>query len=67
MYSAPTPSILAAGFVRLGDWSNARDALEAALRVMPTDGPSQTLMDFMAQSQFSAPREWPGFRELTDK
>ena len=32
-----------------------------------TDGPSSTLLDFMATHKFQAPPNWPGYRELTEK
>ena len=31
------------------------------------DGPSSTLLQFMKESQFVAPADWKGFRELTEK
>lgn len=31
------------------------------------DTPSKVLMDFMAKTQFCAPGDWNGFRELTEK
>lgn len=30
----------------------------------PPDGPTQTLLAFMQKSDFKAPAEWPGYREL---
>jgi hypothetical protein len=31
------------------------------------DGPSSTLLEYMAKHSFEAPPDWPGFRELTEK
>ena len=31
------------------------------------DGPSATLLKFMAAHEFTAPFSWKGYRELTDK
>jgi hypothetical protein len=31
------------------------------------DGPSTTLLNFMATHNFVAPRNWKGYRELTEK
>lgn len=31
------------------------------------DTPSKVLMDFMALTQFCAPGDWSGYRELTEK
>lgn len=59
---------------RNGQWSEARSILEETkTRRHPVsgqdvvDGPSSTLLSFMAQSSFQAPKSWAGFRELTDK
>ena len=57
-----------------GDWPTARAVLQeccAARRSLTgeplSDGPSTTLLDFMAKHNFSAPEDWQGYRELTDK
>lgn len=31
------------------------------------DGPSTTLLNYMAHTCYEAPDEWRGFRELTEK
>ena len=50
-----------------GDWSTARTTFESVLEVMPNDGPTKTLLDFMRQSDFIAPVDWNGVRELIEK
>ena len=50
-----------------GDWPGAVESLNAALEVKANDGPSTALMDVMARSDFNAPEDWAGFRELTEK
>jgi hypothetical protein len=57
-----------------GDWADARRRLEACLHARRdgdgrplVDGPSQTLLEFMAGHSFRAPSSWAGYRELTEK
>ena len=50
-----------------GDWAAARVAFESVLEIMPNDGPTKTLMEFMRQSDFVKPVEWDGARELIEK
>jgi hypothetical protein len=57
-----------------GDWSDAQVRLKACLRARRSasgqpvvDGPSRTLLDFMAVHNYVAPQGWAGFRELTEK
>ena len=61
-----------------GDWTLAKERLEAADRIMREntrllnlivtgDGPSLTLLRFMAESDWTAPKDWKGFRPLTAK
>ena len=50
-----------------GDWGTAKAKLEACLATNPDDGPSKSLLNVMARSQFKAPSEWKGFRALTSK
>ena len=54
----------------------ARAALEATLHARgadpasgkpATDGPSSALLTYMATHNYTAPRNWRGFRELTEK
>lgn len=57
-----------------GDWPAAKGILlecNAARRSLVGeplgDGPSTTLLEFMAKHAFTAPENWRGYRELTDK
>ena len=60
---------------RSGQWAEAQAVLEETkvMRQHPitgdtvVDGPSSTLLVFMAQHNNQAPGEWAGFRELTEK
>ncbi len=58
----------------LGDWTTARGFLERSntymLETCPIlggDGPSQTLLRYMANQNFEAPASWKGYRPLTAK
>jgi hypothetical protein len=50
-----------------GDWEAAHEELDVALHARPDDGPSKTLLNFMSELKFVCPRDWPGYRELTEK
>lgn len=57
-----------------GRWAAARAVLEECATARRTqsseivpDGPSVTLLEFMARSAYVAPKDWQGCRELTDK
>jgi hypothetical protein len=50
-----------------GRWEQARPAFEAAASLKEGDGPTATLLAFMATHDYVAPATWPGFRELTEK
>ena len=50
-----------------GQWSEARQILTECQRVLPHDGPTKTLISTMSKSNFQAPRQWRGYRELTSK
>ena len=59
---------------RAGHWGEARRYLEETKWLRQTaagqplqDGPSTTLLDYMAQLNYTAPFTWKGFRELTEK
>lgn len=65
-------------FYLSGDWTLAREYLETADRIMRDntrmlnlivtgDGPSLTLLRFMSESDWTAPKDWKGFRPLTAK
>ena len=57
-----------------GNWPNARTHLERANLFMKEaapalggDGPSLTLLEYMKNQNFDAPKNWQGFRPLTAK
>ena len=59
---------------RGGDWSQAKSILEECRWARRNsknekieDGPSVTLLEYMAQFDYQAPDDWPGFRELVEK
>ena len=49
-----------------GDWQEAQKQLMKALELR-NDGPSHTLLGVMEEYDFRAPKEWPGYRALTEK
>jgi class 3 adenylate cyclase len=53
----------------IGDWKQAKEIFEETLEAIPgrIDGPSKTLLNFMASHRFKRPPNWEGFRELTQK
>lgn len=59
---------------RQGNWSQAKTALEECRWARSQsnikrieDGPSVTLLEYMEQFEYCAPKDWPGFRELLEK
>eukprot|EP00744_Colponema_vietnamica_P002709 GILI01004220.1.p1 GENE.GILI01004220.1~~GILI01004220.1.p1 ORF type:complete len:852 (+),score=253.70 GILI01004220.1:189-2744(+) len=51
-----------------GDWGLAKVQLEQCqTKKGRPDGPSQTILSFMSGFEYSAPQDWAGFRELTEK
>jgi hypothetical protein len=48
----------------MGRWTEARRHLEEAQQLHPRDGPTTTLLRFMASSDFEAPLKWRGHRAL---
>ena len=59
---------------REGSWLQAKQILEQTKFMRRTllgqplqDGPSNTLLNFMAGHDYMAPFTWKGYRELTDK
>ncbi|EFJ49622.1 hypothetical protein VOLCADRAFT_89530 [Volvox carteri f. nagariensis] len=59
---------------RTGNWPEAqrwleltRTALRDDLGQTRVDGPSDVLLRFMAEHNFTAPASWKGYRELTEK
>ena len=66
--------MLRSGGRRAGEWTTARQVLTETrtLRRQVSgsaliDGPSSTLLNFMATHHYQAPPDWPGYRELTEK
>lgn len=59
---------------KAGTWSEARALLEETYTMrrdhvgrVVRDTPSRVLLDFMAQTQYLAPGDWEGHRELSEK
>ena len=51
-----------------GEWVEAKQYFLEAERAMECrDGPCRTLLAVMAESGDVAPKDWPGYRELTEK
>lgn len=52
-----------------GDWNEARDKFKETLNYFDNeeDGPSKTLLDFMADHNNTSPSDWKGIRKLTSK
>ena len=57
-----------------GNWKDAKAIFEETKSLRRTeqgittiDGPSNTLLEVMKQHSFNAPKNWAGFRELTEK
>jgi hypothetical protein len=50
-----------------GDWARSEDLLGQCLRKKPADGPSKTLKRIIESENGTAPHNWKGFRELTEK
>jgi class 3 adenylate cyclase len=49
-----------------GNWPKARQLLEEAL-AKEQDHPTKCLLDFMEERDFKAPKNWKGYRNLTEK
>eukprot|EP00397_Hematodinium_sp_SG-2012_P007021 GEMP01007061.1.p1 GENE.GEMP01007061.1~~GEMP01007061.1.p1 ORF type:complete len:957 (+),score=156.10 GEMP01007061.1:58-2871(+) len=49
-----------------GEWEVARVFLEFTLNFLPgaADGPSVNLLNYLKLHDYSAPKEWPGYRDL---
>ena len=52
---------------RKADWSKAEAALEAALELVPDDGPSQTMLARIAKLRQAQSGEWTGVWQMTSK
>ena len=51
----------------LGDWVNAQTSLANAMFLMPGDGPSSYLSEYMEMSKNMPPDGWKGYRDLDKK
>jgi adenylate cyclase len=52
---------------RVAEWNAAEKALQAALELMPNDGPTKTLLTRIAQFRQVAPKDWSGVWSMTTK
>ena len=52
------------GEYEAGHWRSSRELLEQSLEFKPADGPSQALLTYMRDYDFTAPSDWPGYRVL---
>lgn len=54
-----------------GDWSTAHRLLKEGQEMVPNDGPTKTLLKVIERMcerpGYNAPKNWPGWRELTEK
>lgn len=50
-----------------GEWAMSLAKLEECSTMWPTDKPAQVLLNFMASHNYTAPPDWEGYRELTEK
>jgi class 3 adenylate cyclase len=50
-----------------GDWRLAGRLLVQVLALIPDDGPSKVLLQFMGKYGFRAPADWKGYRQLDKK
>ncbi|KAG8460085.1 hypothetical protein KFE25_014230 [Diacronema lutheri] len=50
-----------------GQWGDAMPLFRRCSRMLPTDGPTQTLIGYLERRNCQAPAGWTGVRELTSK
>lgn len=50
-----------------GKWDLSKKWLDESLILKPNDGPTMTLRKFIEKFEFVAPKDWKGYRELTEK
>eukprot|EP01015_Nassula_variabilis_P007837 TRINITY_DN16087_c0_g1_i1.p2 TRINITY_DN16087_c0_g1~~TRINITY_DN16087_c0_g1_i1.p2 ORF type:complete len:113 (+),score=13.61 TRINITY_DN16087_c0_g1_i1:99-437(+) len=50
-----------------GQWGDAKKCLEVCLNYVPNDGPSNTILHVLKESDYICPADWKGYRELTEK
>ncbi|PFH34891.1 adenylate and guanylate cyclase catalytic domain-containing protein [Besnoitia besnoiti] len=48
-----------------GEWGEASEGFKRCLEILPGDGPSTALLDFMKTTDFKAPENWKGYRVLS--
>lgn len=50
-----------------GNWKAATSKFQYIIRAEnPDDGPTKNLLNFMSATNYVAPMDWPGYRELKD-
>lgn len=50
-----------------GDWESAQSILQKCIKTRPSDGPTKTLLNIIAEGGGKAPEKWKGFRALISK
>ena len=50
-----------------GDWKTARALFSKCLKINPSDGPSETIFEYMNRLDFKVPENWKNCREMTEK
>lgn len=50
-----------------GEWKDAQRWFHECQRILPNDGPTQTLLQYIERRDCTAPPSWNGVRELTSK
>ena len=50
-----------------GNWESSKKYLEKTLDIEMNDGPTNVLLNYMKEREFTAPDNWNGYRALTDK
>ena len=50
-----------------GEWEIAHLELKKCLELVPTDGPTKTLIHYIESYGCQAPDDWEGYRKLTSK
>ena len=46
-----------------GKWLEAKKEMENVLKILPTDGPCQAILNYMKKHRFKCPTDWQGYRE----
>jgi hypothetical protein len=50
-----------------GDWKKSYDLLQQGLVMSPNDGPSMTILSVIESENIKSPKDWEGYRNLTEK